>query len=153
MAAKENSPREWGKVEKLEIIPPYNIVCEQADVFNKNFQQGEMYCRVIRNLVDPKQNLFDVDDILAPDDELPKAEKDTLVKLYVEVPTLDNYQLQLVKVTYKVSKLYPCELVNSINKQSYQCETSSAFKEKLLEVLTSESISTRLSVLYSQVAD
>ena len=96
MAAKENSPREWGKVEKLEIIPPYNIVCEQADVFNKNFQQGEMYCRVIRNLVDPKQNLFDVDDILAPDDELPKAEKDTLVKLYVEVPTLDNYQLQAI---------------------------------------------------------
>lgn len=148
---EQKKTAEWGVIKKIDIIPPYNYLFWKADTFNKGFPNGEMRCRVHRQLVDSSSNFFGLDDEYVTEANLPKVEKDTIARLYIEVPSLDNYILQLLKVTYQVSKLYPCELLNCITKKSFQCDSPESFQEKLNKELSSENISDRLSVLYSQL--
>lgn len=142
---------EWGVIKKIDIEPPFNYLSKKADVFNQNFPNGEMRCRVHRQLVDSKPNFFGLDEEYGEDSNLPKVEKDSIARLYIEVPTLDNYILQLLKVTYQVSKLYPCELLNCVTKQRFQCESPENFQEKVDTELSCDGIRERLSVLYSQL--
>lgn len=141
---------EWGKVEKLDIIPPVTLIEEKAQIFNNNFPKGEMRCLVKKEMKTPEADPFDV---FSTNKEAQQQEKDTIVRMYIEVPYLNNYRIQLLKVTYRVSELYPCTLENTIEPKMYPCDTMVNFKSALNAVLVSESISRTLSILRTQIPD
>lgn len=146
----ENRKTEWGKIEKIQIATPYDLVSEKANVFNENYPQGEIRCLVTRELKTPVADPFDL--FVANKDEQ-VDEENTIVKLNVEVPSLNNYRIQILKVTYKISQLYPCKLYNSIAGKVYDCESQEKFETSLNEVLTENSVSRTLSILFSQIAE
>lgn len=148
MSAKEKT--EWGQIKKIQITPPYNLVSDKADIFNLNFPQGEIRCLVTREMKTPTADPFD---LFVADKDAQVDEKNTIVKLYAEVPSLNNYRIQILKVTYKISQLYPCELYNSIAGKVYNCDSMEKFKSSLEDVLTDESVSRTLSILFSQITE
>lgn len=141
---------QWGQIKKIQITPPYNLVSEKADVFNENYPFGEIRCIVTRELKSLETDPFK---LFVSNQETQADEKTTIVKLYIEVPSLNNYRIQILKATYKISQLYPCELCNSISGQIYNCESMEQFKSTLDEMLIDESVSRTLSILFSQIAE
>ena len=141
---------EWGKVEKLDIVPPITLIEEKAKIFNDNFPKGEMRCVVKKEM---KTSEFDPFDVFTANLDVQESERDTVVRMYIEVPLLNNYRIQLLKVTYRTSELYPCGLENSIEPKTYPCDTMENFKSALNSVLVSESISKTLSILRTQIPD
>lgn len=141
---------EWGKVEKLDIIPPYTLVEEKARVFNENFPKGQMRCTIKKDLNIVESDPFDVF-VTREDPQI--VGKDTTIRLFIEVPLLNNYKVQILKVTCKLAELYPCVIENSIENQTYKCNDMDAFKTKLNEILVSPGITKTLSILRTQVPD
>lgn len=146
----EKTSAEWGKVEKLDIIPPYTLVEEKAKVFNENFPKGQMRCTIKKDLNIVESDPFDV---FVTSEEPQIVGKDTTIRLFIEVPSLNNYKIQILKVVCKISELYPCVIENTVSNNTYKCDTMDDFKAKLDEILVSPSISRTLSILRTQVLD
>lgn len=147
---RDSEKTEWGQIKKIQIKNPYTLVREKADVFNNNNPTGEIRCLVTREMKTPVSDPFD---LFVANKEEQVDEDNTIIKLYVEVPSLNNYKIQILKVTYKISQLYPCELYNSIAGKVYNCESQEKFESSLNEVLTEDSVSRTLSILFSQIKD
>lgn len=141
---------EWGKVEKMDIIPPVQFVKNKADIFNRNFQQGQMRC-IIKEDVSTSES--DPYDLFTENNEIYVQGYDRVVYLILEVPILNNYRIHLIKVSYKLSELYPCKLVNCVANEERRCETMKMFESTLNAMLVSESISKTLSILRAQIPD
>lgn len=148
MATK--SQTEWGKVEKMEIVPPVQFVKNKADIFNGHFPQGQMRCIVKEDVNTSESDPFD---LFTENNEVYVQGYDRVVHLILEVPVLNNYRIHLIKVSYKLSELYPCKLDNCVANEERRCETMEKFESTLNAMLVSESISRTLSILRAQIPD
>lgn len=143
--------KSWADVEPLNIKTPQILLEEQARIFNERFPDGRMRCLIEKAFRESGMNPFDREDWFNSEKEAFKAEKNLVVKMLISVPLLDSYTVQLLKVSYKISQLYPCELINSIKGTTENCQSEEAFVASLELLLRDESVSKVIATLLAQI--
>lgn len=135
----------WSEIKMSHIKLPLDILEDISKSFNLNFS-GIMSMAIIENKASAIDHFINT---------IGKQEKqidvDHEILLKVVVPLLENYEMFVLKVSYKVSTVYPCSLIDYINGNvQYTCTDSNALEEKLRNVFDSDKFKNAASVLMTQ---
>lgn len=135
----------WSEIKMSHIKLPLDILEDISKSFNTSFS-GIMSMVIVENKASAIDHFINT---------IGKQEKqldvDHEVLLKVVVPLLENYEMFVLKVSYKVSTVYPCSLMDYVNGNvSYNCADSYALEEKLRNVFDSVKFKNAASVLMTQ---
>ena len=131
----------WPNLETISKDVPVQILKEQADIFNRELK-GLLECKV------------ETSEVPLGKSYISSIESDLTAKLVVTSPNLYNYSLVLVQVNNKISKAYPCEVINCLSEyllsNSEIANNAGEFKHILGTILKSDNVVTALQNLIAQ---
>lgn len=135
----------WSEIKMSHIKLPLDILEDISKSFNMSFS-GIMSMTILENKASAIDHFINT---------IGKQEKqidvDHEILLKVVVPLLENYEMFVLKVSYKVSTVYPCSLIDYINGNVlYNCIDSNTLEEKLRNVFDSVKFKSAASVLMTQ---
>lgn len=135
----------WSEIKMSHIKLPVDILEDIAKGFNMSFS-GIMSMVIVENKTSAIDHFINT---------IGKQEKqidvDHEILLKVVVPLLDNYEMFVLKVSYKMSTVYPCTIVDYINNNMlYDCIDSDALEDKLKATFGSDKFINAASVLMTQ---
>lgn len=137
---------EWADINPDAIITPKRILLEFSNSFNEKFGR-----KIIMNLSSAQEQSLDWDILSMVGDASNNQPSDMTHSLQLQVPELDNYTLQIIKVTHKVTAVYPCTVLQLIDDAKEECETYDALLEALKKATKSEKLLTVMANLFAQV--
>lgn len=142
----------WGKIpnENLcKVKSPKRILEEQADNFNKISRS--ILCTIISSFEEP---VLDWNSMNTPFEEEGQLEREYVVRMKLQVPSLDNYTILILTVKYQISQIYPCTIKNHLTNDSWEIlENQDQFESKLKKILNSTEMLKLLGNLCSQLND
>lgn len=135
----------WSEIKMSHIKLPLDILEDISKSFNASFS-GIMSMVIVENKASAIDHFITT---------IGKQEKqidvDHEVLLKIVVPLLENYEMFVLKVSYKISTVYPCSLMDYINgNRLYNCVDSNSLEENLKIVFESEKFKNAASVLMTQ---
>ena len=138
---------------KLEgdIIVPLNILNDYVNQFNDAFK-SKIYIEVKNNWEDPISSFPEL--IFSESDTRESQEKTFVIRGYIVVPGLSNYRLLFIKLSYKVSKLYPCKIFKVLSDDpnlAYECQSAEEVKTVLRLYFSSSDFLNPIKNILSQL--
>ncbi len=146
----------WGTIPKsADVRLPLTILREQADLLGEltdNFLEGRIYVSTITKskVSDSSENLAEI--IYAPPNESNRhTVKNFAANLDIVAPTLNQYRLTILVMSYSIIEIYPVTLENVLTQQKITCADEAAFTTSLETILTSSEVRQVISSLLTQV--
>lgn len=142
----------WKTFKKAEIELPKTILEAQRNIFNEIIPPNTLVCE-IKETQEDITNPWDNGIGLLIEGQNQNKRISFIYSMYILAPSLKNYRVLLFKVTYDISKVYPCTISNIYSGESeIKCENNEEFKKHLKDILQSPSISELIDVLLAQVS-
>ena len=133
----------WENIKTVNIKLPMDVLKEFVESFNTTFagkcdlQVYQKNQEVIRAYVNSVVGT--------------RTDVQSEIVLKLEADILHNYRLAVLTITYDISSVYPCKLVDNINIMAYECGTSDELQEKIVETFRSEKFINSASMIITQV--
>lgn len=134
-------------IKKEEIRLPLDILGEYKESFNQAFHNKLMF--ETNDTLESGQSEWAKLDMFNEVKE--PEEKKFVTRVSIFAPELNNYRMLLLKVSYKRSKVYPCELYNALTDKSENCNDDTKFDESLKKIFLSEEFKKPVRMLLSQI--
>lgn len=134
----------WNFGETINIILPKSILKQQENFFNSKMQQHSLFCEV--------KESFDMNfNPWLPESAIEENDKTMVLTLEINAPSLNNYAIEILKVKYKISSIYPCELCNILDSNTLQCSNSEQLILGVKSILSSAEVGKLIGILLAQV--
>lgn len=142
----------WKIFKKAEIELPKTILEAQRNIFNENIPPNTLICEIKEtqeDVTNPWENSIGF--LLEGQNQNKRIS--FVYSMYILAPSLKNYRVLLFKVSYDISKVYPCTISNIYTGEpEIKCEDIEEFKANLKTILQSQPISELIGVLLAQVS-
>lgn len=80
-----------------------------------------------------------------------KEEKNLVTRVFIVAPGLSNYRLFVLKLTYKISLVYPCRIESILDDFKHECKDANELKGVLEQIFKSDSFQRPVKMLLSQL--
>lgn len=134
-------------IKKVDILLPLQILEEYANSFNETFK-GKLVFEIKHKMEDTHDPWTGLEVVFSSKEQ---EEKNMVVRAYIIAPELNNYRLLVLKLVYKISQVYPCNIECILDNQKKDCKDSNQVKSVLKGVFTSQSFQKPVQMLLAQV--
>ena len=134
-------------IEAEKIKLPLEILDAYADQFNQTFTD-RMSFQISKRLEDEVDDWIRME--LVESSKEP-AEKRLVARATIVVQGLSNYKLLILKLSYLRSVVYPCEIVDILNKKTIDCNTPEDVDTALATIFRTNSFQRPLRMILSQL--
>lgn len=139
------------QIKSENIILPLTVLNGYANSFNETFKE-----RLVFELKKKMEDESDPwDGIGLAIQKKDQEEKSYVTRAYVVAPGLGNYRLLVLKLSYKISEVYPCRLENMLEdtgvRNVKECENSIKLNDDLLKLFQSDEFQRPIKMLLSQL--
>lgn len=118
----------FSNIKSEEIVLPLSILSSYADAFNKTFTDKLVFELKKKmeddNANDPWEGLLSIGN-------KEQEEKILVTRAYIVAPGLNNYRLLILKLKYRVSEVYPCNVESMLEEKKFDCNNSDDVKKSI----------------------
>lgn len=107
----------WEDIDIRGIVTPKSVLLDFTNSFNEKFGR-----KLIMNLRSAQEQTVDWDLISLSGDTSTNKPAEITHYIEIQVPELDNYTLQILKVSHKVTSVYPCNVWQEIDDTKDTCD-------------------------------
>lgn len=136
----------WENIDDSNIVTPKSVLLEFTNSFNEKFGR-----KLIMNLRSAQEQTVDWDLISLSGDTSTNKPADITHYIEIQVPELDNYTLQILKVSHKVTSVYPCNVWQEIDDAKDTCDGADNLVAVLQIAIESTELKKAISNLLAQV--
>lgn len=134
-------------IEKAEIKLPLDILREYEKQFNEAFGSSLVF-QIASKLEDDNEDWAKLDPFNGIREP---SEQKYVTRAFIVAPSLKNYRMLVMKVSYLRSKVYPCELFNALSDKTEDYETPETLDKAMREIFLSEDFKKPVRMLLSQI--
>ena len=138
----------FSNIKPEEIVLPLNILNGYADAFNKTFTDKLVF-ELKKKMED--DNAPDSWEGLLSTGKKEQEEKTLVIRAFIVAPGLNNYRLLVLKLKYRVSEVYPCDVESMLEEKKFNCDNSDEVKKALEDIFNSDSFQRPVKMLLSQL--
>lgn len=136
----------WEDIDIRGIVTPKSVLLDFTNSFNEKFGR-----KLIMNLRSAQEQTVDWDLISLSGDTSTNKTADITHYIEIQVPELDNYTLQILKVSHKVTSVYPCNVWQEIDDTKDTCEDADNLVAVLQIAVDSSELKKAIINLLAQV--
>lgn len=136
----------WEDIDIRGIVTPKSVLLDFTNSFNEKFGR-----KLIMNLRSAQEQTVDWDLISLSGDTSTNKPVDITHYIEIQVPELDNYTLQILKVSHKVTSVYPCNVWQEIDDTKDTCEDADNLVAVLQIAVDSSELKKAIINLLAQV--
>lgn len=134
-------------IQKASIKLPLEILKEYETQFEETFGQKLVF-QIASKLEDDNEDWLKLDPFKSVREP---AEQKHVSRVYIVAPSLKNYRMLIMKISYLRSKVYPCEMYNALTETNASYESSDTLDVAIKQLFLSEEFKKPMGVLLSQI--
>lgn len=134
-------------IEKEEIKLPLDILGEYEQQFTQAFGQ-KLNFQIINREEDEKDKWSKLEPFVVIQEP---SEQKFVSRVYIVAPSLNNYRMLILKISYLRSKVYPCVFYDAFEEKSITCNKPDDLDIELKKLFLSEKFKKPIRMLLTQI--
>lgn len=135
-------------IKAEDIVLPLTVLYDYANSFNNTFSEKLVFL-IEKSMEEDKDDDPWRGIVIGGNKE--QDEMKLVTRAYIVAPGLSGYRFYLLKLSYKITIVYPCQIDSIIEDTRYECYDAEQVKEKLEKIFKSDSFQRPVKMLLSQL--